>query len=55
MIADGTLFILALKGYKAIPDYFMYFNGYLERTKNKCEENGWNYSIIEEHIYFHDM
>ena len=44
----------ALAGYKTIPDEFMYFNGYIERSRNKCLANGWEFSIMEKHIYFRD-
>ena len=42
----------ALAGYKSIPDNFMYFNGYLDRSKSKCQERGSAFSIMNGHIYF---
>ncbi len=43
-----------LRGEKAVPDDFMYFNGYVEKTREKCEKAGTSYRIIEGHIYFQD-
>lgn len=40
------------KGYKAVPDDFMYFNSHLQSQSEKCEKNGWSYTIIERHIYY---
>lgn len=43
---------LALAGYKTVPDDFMYFNGYIEKSKAKCESSGKRYIIMDNHIYF---
>ena len=43
-----------LRGEKAVPDDFLYFNGYVEKTREKCEKAGTSYRIIEKHIYFQD-
>ena len=42
----------AFCGEKAIPDSYMYFNGSIESSKNKCESKGRSYMIIDHHIYF---
>ena len=42
----------ALNGEKAIPDSFMYFNGSIESSKEKCESKGKDYIVIDHHIYF---
>lgn len=41
-----------LTGTKAVPDSYIYFNGYVTSTKAKCEAKGWSYIIIEGHIYY---
>ncbi len=41
-----------LRGKKVIPDDFLYFNGSVTRTKEKCEAAGSTYRIIGGHIYF---
>ena len=42
----------AFSGEKSIPDSFMYFNGSIESSKEKCEEGGRDYIIYDHHIYF---
>lgn len=42
----------AFSGEKSVPDNFMYFNGSIESSKEKCEENGRDYIIYDHHIYF---
>ena len=42
----------ALNGEKAIPDSFMYFNGSIESSKEKCESKRKDYIVIDHHIYF---
>lgn len=41
-----------LCGEKVVPDDFLYFNGYVTRTREKCEKAGTSYRIIEGHIYY---
>jgi len=41
-----------LRGKKAVPDDFMYFNGYVTSSQKKCEKAGTSYKIIGPHIYF---
>ncbi len=41
-----------LRGKKTIPDNFLYFNGYVSKTRAKCEAAGSSYRIMGEHIYF---
>ncbi|MCR5684920.1 MAG: cell wall hydrolase [Lachnospiraceae bacterium] len=49
-----------LKGYKTIPDDFKYFNGYIEKSIDKCRSNGWAFTVMGmedtenryRHIYF---
>ena len=42
----------ALDGEKVIPDTYMYFNGSIEASKEKCEKKGKSYIVIDGHIYF---
>jgi len=42
----------AFEGIKVIPDSYMYFNGSIEKSKDKCESQGRSYIIIDNHIYF---
>jgi len=42
----------ALAGETVIPDEYMYFNGSIESSKEKCESKGKSYIIIDHHIYF---
>lgn len=44
-----------LKGYKSIPDDFMYFNGYVKTQPGTCEKNGWDYIIYERHVYYNKI
>lgn len=41
-----------MEGAKTVPDTYLYFNGYVDKSKASCEANGWSYIIIEGHIYF---
>ncbi len=42
----------AFCGEKAIPDSFLYFNGYIDSSVARCKKNGKSYVILEQHIYF---
>lgn len=42
----------AFCGEKSIPNSYMYFNGYIDKSKEKCINSGKSYKIIESHIYF---
>ncbi|MCR5330246.1 MAG: cell wall hydrolase [Lachnospiraceae bacterium] len=42
----------ALAGYKAVPDTFMYFNSHLVASREKCQNQGRPFAIIERHIYY---
>ena len=42
----------ALSGWKTVPDDFKYFNSHLTTQSKTCMENGWNFVIIEKHIYY---
>lgn len=42
----------ALSGVKVVPDTYMFFNGHIESSKKKCEEQGKSYIVIDHHIYF---
>jgi spore germination cell wall hydrolase CwlJ-like protein len=42
----------ALSGVKVVPDSYMFFNGHIESSKKKCEEQGKSYIVIDHHIYF---
>ncbi len=41
-----------LKGYNAVPEDFVYFNGYVDKTLQKCLEKGYGFWIKDRHIYF---
>lgn len=41
-----------LKGYNAVPEDFVYFNGYVDKTLKKCLEKGYGFWIKDRHIYF---
>lgn len=41
-----------LKGYRSVPESFMYFNGYVSTQPASCEKNGWDYIIYEKHVYY---
>ena len=40
------------KGYKSVPDTYMYFNAYITKTTNTCQEKGWSYIVLDKHIYY---
>lgn len=42
----------AFSGEKAVPDSYLYFNGNIEKSKEKCINNNKSYKIIDGHIYF---
>lgn len=39
-------------GEKSIPDSYLYFNGNISASKEKCKKNNKSYKIIDGHIYF---
>lgn len=41
-----------LKGYRSVPEDFMYFNAYVKTQPAKCEKNGRDYIILERHVYY---
>lgn len=41
-----------MKGTEVVPQYFLYFNGYVDKSLKKCRDAGKNFKIIEGHIYF---
>lgn len=37
---------------KAVPDNYLYFNGHISATQQKCTKNEKSYKIIDSHIYY---
>lgn len=42
----------AFCGEKAVPDNYLYFNGNIEKSKEKCINNNKSFLIIDSHIYY---
>jgi len=42
----------AMSGYISIPENYVYFNGYIDKSRNKCKDRGSTFSIMNTHIYF---